>query len=35
MQKTTVKEVGFEGILYPGDGSKDKIMIVLSGSKER
>ncbi len=32
MQKTTVKEAGFEGILYPGDGSKDKIMIVLSGS---
>ena len=32
MQKTTVKEAGFEGILYPGDGSKDKVMIVLSGS---
>ena len=32
MQKTTVKEAGFEGILYPGDGSKDKIMIVVSGS---
>lgn len=32
MVKTTVKEAGFEGILYPGDGSKNKVMIVLSGS---
>lgn len=29
---TTVKENGFEGILYPGDGSKEKVLIVVSGS---
>ena len=32
MIKTTVKENGFEGILLPGDGSKNKIVIVMSGS---
>ena len=30
--KTTVKENGFEGILLPGNGSKDKVLIVMSGS---
>lgn len=30
--RTTVKNDGFEGILYPGDGSKDRILIVVSGS---
>lgn len=28
----TVKENGFEGILYPGNGSKEKVLIVVSGS---
>ena len=28
----TVKDDGFEGILYPGDGRKDKVLIVMSGS---
>jgi BAAT / Acyl-CoA thioester hydrolase C terminal. len=32
MQNISVKDAGFEGILYPGNGSKEKIMIVLSGS---
>ena len=32
MIKTTVKENGFEGILLPGDGRKNKIVIVMSGS---
>lgn len=32
MTKTTVKNEGFEGILMPGNGRKDKIMIVMSGS---
>jgi esterase/lipase len=32
MRKTTVKENGFEGILLPGDGSHEKVMIVMSGS---
>lgn len=30
--KTHVKTEGFEGILYPGDGRRDKVMIVMSGS---
>ncbi len=30
--KTHVKTDGFEGILYPGDGRRDKVMIVMSGS---
>ncbi len=29
---TSVSEEGFEAILYPGNGQKDKIMIVMSGS---
>ena len=32
MIKTTVKDNGFEGILLPGDGSKDRVVIVMSGS---
>ena len=32
MIKTTVKGDGFEGILLPGNGSKEKVMIVMSGS---
>lgn len=32
MIKTTVKDNGFEGILLPGDGRKDKVVIVMSGS---
>ena len=29
---TTVQENGFEGILYPGNGSRQKAVIVVSGS---
>lgn len=29
---TSVSENGFEGILFPGDGRKDKVLIVMSGS---
>ena len=32
MIKTDIKTEGFEGILYPGDGRKDKVLIVMSGS---
>lgn len=32
MIKTNVKDNGFEGILLSGDGSKDKVVIVMSGS---
>ena len=32
MIKTTVDIDGFEGILFPADGRKDKVMIVVSGS---
>jgi hypothetical protein len=32
MQNISVNDAGFEGILYPGDGSKEKVIIVLSGS---
>ena len=32
MIKTTVKDNGFEGILLPGDGRKNKVVIVMSGS---
>ena len=28
----TVRQNGFEGELYTGDGTKDKVMIVMSGS---
>ena len=29
---TDVRTEGFEGILYPGNGRKDKVLIVMSGS---
>ena len=29
---TSVQTEGFEGILYPGNGRRDKVMIVMSGS---
>jgi hypothetical protein len=29
---TSVQSEGFEAVLYPGDGRKDKVMIVMSGS---
>ena len=32
MIKTTIQKHGFESILYCGNGSKDKVMIVMSGS---
>lgn len=32
MEETTVKTEGFEGILYPGNGRKNKVIIVMSGS---
>ena len=32
MIKTNVKQNGFEGILLPGNGSKEKVIIVMSGS---
>ena len=30
--KTSVEKDGFEGILFPGDGSREKALIVMSGS---
>jgi hypothetical protein len=32
MTRTAVQEEGFEGILYPGNGRRDKVLIVMSGS---
>ena len=32
MTTATVKDNGFEGILFPGSGRKDKVLIVMSGS---
>lgn len=32
METTSVSKEGFEAILYPGTGRKDKVMIVMSGS---
>ena len=32
MINTSVKTEGFEGILFPGNGSKEKVLIVMSGS---
>ena len=32
MKTTSVQTEGFEGILYPGNGRKDKVLIVMSGS---
>ncbi|MBQ8597467.1 MAG: hypothetical protein IJ029_01610, partial [Lachnospiraceae bacterium] len=32
MVQTTVAVEGFEGILFPAEGRKDKVMIVVSGS---
>ena len=32
MIKTSVTKEGFEGILFPGNGSKEKVLIVMSGS---
>lgn len=32
MIATTVKNEGFEGILLPANGRKDKVLIVISGS---
>ncbi len=32
MIRTTVRDNGFEGILFPGNGRKDKVVIVMSGS---
>ena len=32
MITTSVWTDGFEGILYPGNGRKDKVLIVMSGS---
>ncbi|MBQ8952689.1 MAG: hypothetical protein IJ048_01110 [Clostridia bacterium] len=32
MTTTSVQNEGFEGILYPGNGRKDKVLIVMSGS---
>ncbi|MGN0667558.1 MAG: acyl-CoA thioester hydrolase/BAAT C-terminal domain-containing protein [Huintestinicola sp.] len=32
MLRTTIAENGFEGILFPADNRKDKVMIVVSGS---
>ena len=32
MKKTSVQAEGFEAILYPGNGRKDKVLIVMSGS---
>ena len=32
MIKSTVASEGFEGILFSGDGRKDKVIIVISGS---
>ena len=36
MRKTitaSVQKEGFEAILYPGNGRKDKVMIVMSGTE--
>ena len=36
MRKTitaSVQKEGFEAILYPGNGRKDKVMIVMSGER--
>ena len=30
--QTTVGKEGFEGILFPADNTKDKVLIVISGS---
>ena len=32
MIKTTVKKLGFESVLYRGNGTKEKVLIVISGS---
>lgn len=32
LKKTSVQTEGFESILYPGNGRKDKVLIVMSGS---
>ena len=32
MITATIKDNGFEGVLYSGDGRKDKVLIVMSGS---
>ena len=32
MKTASVQTEGFEGILYPGNGRKDKVLIVMSGS---
>ena len=32
MITTSVQTEGFESILYPGNGRKDKVLIVMSGS---
>ncbi|MBR1457567.1 MAG: hypothetical protein IJ594_10480 [Oscillospiraceae bacterium] len=32
MKTASVRTEGFEGILYPGNGRKDKVLIVMSGS---
>lgn len=32
MKKANVKDHGFEGILFPGNETKDKVVIVMSGS---
>lgn len=32
MIRTSVTNEGFEGILFPGNGTKDKVLIVMSGS---
>ena len=32
MIKTTVKKLGFESVLYRGNGTKEKVVIVISGS---
>ena len=31
-ENVSVEAEGFEGILYPGNGQKDKVLIVMSGS---
>lgn len=32
MKRANVQTDGFEGVLYPGNGRKDKVLIVMSGS---
>ena len=32
VRRAGVRKEGFEGILYPGNGRKDKVLIVMSGS---